>query len=216
MLDIDTKQRIKVVGIFILQLYKIITGSLLTLFIPQSCGSQICTLQQNYNNTELYHSVSLYWNIFTACMFLIYYMIELKRENWAIKYLDIDNDKPDNALKEIIKSEPILDKRMDKLNIYYYRFLVITCICYFINIGLTVKIINDKYHSISTISCFTSFVLLVIMKLYNSLIVAKESIHNDKMMSSFMVEFVSYNVLDADYLKQKYGNQIDNKELNRP
>ena len=141
--------------------------------------------------------------MFTAFIFFIYYGVELRREEWSIKYLDIDNNKPDNSLKEIIKTEPILDKKMDKLNIIYYRFLLATCFAYLINVLLTIKIINDKYHSISTLSCFTSFVLLVVMKLYNSFIVSRQSVKNDKMMSAYMMEFVSYNVLDADYLKNK-------------
>tara|TARA_Y100001980_G_C14163820_1_gene41564 strand:+ start:29 stop:451 length:423 start_codon:yes stop_codon:yes gene_type:complete len=132
-------------------------------------------------------------------LFLGYYIIELKRENWSIKYLDIDNNKPDNALKEIIRNEPKLDKEMDKLNLYYYYSLWSTIIAYFINVLLMIKILNDDYHSSSTISCFMSFVLLVLMKLYNSYIVAKESVKNDKMMSAYMSEFVSYNVLDKDY-----------------
>jgi hypothetical protein len=41
------------------------------------------------------------------------------------------------------------------------------------------------------------------MKLYNSLSVGHQSVKNDKMMSAFMNEFVSYNVLDSDYLEQK-------------
>ena len=72
----------------------------------------------------------MYWNITTMILFLGYYIIELKRENWSIKYLDIDNDKPDNSLKEIIKNEPKLDKVMDRLNIYYYNFLLATIFAY--------------------------------------------------------------------------------------
>ena len=72
-----------------------------------------------------------------------------------------------------------------------------------INVGLMIKILYTDYHSSSTISCFFSFVLLVMMKLYNSFVVARESIKNDKMMSAYMSEFVSYNVLDSDYLNNK-------------
>jgi hypothetical protein len=136
-------------------------------------------------------------------LFLGYYMIELKRENWSIKYLDIDNNKPDNSLKEIIKTEPGLDKYMDRLNIYYYNFLLATIFAYAVNVGLMVKILYTDYHSSSTVSCFMSFVLLVLMKLYNSFIVARESVKNDKMMSAYMSEFVSYNVLDSDFVAQK-------------
>jgi len=55
----------------------------------------------------------------------------------------------------------------------------------------------------STMSCFISFVLLVNMKLYNSLSVAYQSVKNDKMMSAFMSEFISYNVLDPDYIESR-------------
>ena len=77
------------------------------------------------------------------------------------------------------------------------------CSVYFVNVGLTVKLINDGYHSSSTISCFLSFVLLVLMKLYNSIEVARKSVKDDKMMSAYMSEFVSFNVLDKDYVEQK-------------
>ena len=74
---------------------------------------------------------------------------------------------------------------------------------------LMIKILVTDYHSMSTISCFVSFVLLVMMKLYNSLSVGYQSVKNDKMMSAFMSEFVYYNVLDADYLESK--KQIENR-----
>jgi len=216
--DQDIVQRIKVVGIFALQFYKVLTGTLLTLFVPQACypeltdGSeerniQICTLTQNYENNEIYHRTTLYWNGFSFLLFVMCYMFELRREHWAIKFLDINNDIPDNALKEKIIEEPKLDKQMDRLNRFYYHALLLTSGVYFINIMLMIKILITDYHSMSTISCFVSFVLLVMMKLYNSLSVGYQSVKNDKMMSAFMSEFVSYNVLDSDYLANK---QIQN------
>ena len=137
--------------------------------------------------------------------------MELRREEWCVKYLDIDNNYPDNSLKKIIVKEKVLDDKIDKLNIYYYRVLCGATISYFINNLLTIKMINENYHSNSTISCFTSFTLLVLMKLYNSWIVAYQSVKNDKMMSAYMCEFVSFNVLDEDYVKGKYGGTKNNR-----
>ena len=57
------------------------------------------------------------------------------------------------------------------------------------------------------ISCFFSFTLLVTNKLYNSYGVAKQSVKNDKMMSAYMSEFVSFNVIDKDYIKSKLTNK---------
>jgi len=99
--------------------------------------------------------------------------------------------------------EPKLDKKMDRLNLWYYRTLLFNCGVYGINLGLSAKLVKDGYHSSSTLSCFASFSLLVLMKLYNSLEVARQSVKNDKMMSAYMSEFVSFNVLDKDYVEAK-------------
>ena len=207
MIDQDIIQRVKVAGIFLLQIYKVTTGTMLSLFIPQSCGSdessRVCSLQENYENADGYHKTVFFWNAFSFLTFFTYYMIELKREEWSIKYLDIDNNKPDNSLKQIIVKEPKLDKAMDRLNLWYYNSLLFNCGVYGINLALSAKLVKDGYHSSSTLSCFFSFSLLVLMKLYNSLEVAKQSVKNDKMMSAYMSEFVSFNVLDADYVANK-------------
>jgi hypothetical protein len=207
MIDQDIIQRVKVAGIFLLQIYKVTTGTMLSLFIPQSCGSdessRVCSLQENYENADGYHKTVFFWNAFSFLTFFTYYMIELKREEWSIKYLDIDNNKPDNSLKQIIVNEPKLDKEMDRLNLWYYRSLVFNCGVYGINLALSAKLVKDGYHSSSTLSCFFSFSLLVLMKLYNSLEVARQSVKNDKMMSAYMSEFVSFNVLDADCVANK-------------
>ena len=203
MLDVDFIQRVKVTGLFVLQFYKIVTGTMLTLFIPQNCDRQICSITQNIENDNKYHRMALSWNVMTMMSFFIMYIFELKRENWSIRYLDIDNDKPDNALKEVIVKEKVLDKRMDLLNLYYYRIVNFTIFMNMVNIGLVIKILYNDYHSQSTVSCFVSFSLLILMKLYNSFSVAYQSVKNDKMMSAYMSEFVSYNVLDSDYIKSK-------------
>ena len=217
MISQDFKQRIKVGAIFLLQVYKVTTGTLLSLFIPQACvdeegTTKICTLQENFDNADGYHKTVLYFNMFSMFTFFTYYLIELRREEWAIKYLDIDNDKPDNALKEIIRADPPLDRKMDKLNLLYYRTLLFNCGTYAINLGLSAKLVKDGYHSSSTLSCFASFSLLVLMKLYNSLEVARNSVKDDKMTSAYMSEFVSFNVLDADYIEQQLEQKIKDEE----
>ena len=111
MIDHDIIQRLKVAGIFLLQFYKVTTGTLTGIFIPQSCGDHVCSLQENLNNSNNDHKLIIYWNVFTMFMFYVYYFVELRREEWSIKYLDIDNDKPDNSLREIIIQDPKLNKK---------------------------------------------------------------------------------------------------------
>ena len=216
-IDQDIIQRIKVTGIFFLQFYKVLTGTMLSLFVPQACygpisdGSEIiyteevriCTLSQNFKNDEVYHQITLYWNSISFLCFIYCYLLELKRESWAIKFLDVDKDKSDNALKEIIINEPKLDKQMDRLNRLYFYGLSITSVVYLINVLMMINVLYQDYHSMSTISCFISFTLLVQMKLYNSLSIAYKSVKNDTMLSAFLTEFVSFNVLDKDYISDK-------------
>ena len=207
MLDVDIVQRFKVGGLFLLQIYKVTTGTLLTLFVPQKCGDSICTIEENLNDNDDFHMKVLSWNILTSVLFLGYYILELRREEWSIKYLDIDNDKSDNSLKEEIVKYKELDVKMDRMNKYYYNIVRVTIVFYIINNLLSMRLLKDKYYSSTTLSCFFSFSLLVGMKLYNSFCVAKNSVLHDKMTSAYMTEFVSYNVIDSDYLQsgKKYN-----------
>lgn len=207
MIDVDLVQRLKVGGTFLIELYKVGVGCMLTLFVPQACGDEICTFQQNYEKTAGYNRTALITNGLSLLMFVVSYGVELRRENWAIHYLDVDYDKPDNSLKEIIRGEPELDKKMDRLNKIYYYTLLATSGVYVVNMGLMGKILYEDYHSMSTVSCTASFALLVLMKLYNSLCVARVSIKQDEMRSAFLKEFTSFNVLDVDYVKKKYGTE---------
>ena len=226
MISQDFKQRVKVAGLFLLQIYKVTTGTMLSLFVPQACSSsdgssdnesRICTLQENFDNTDGYHKMVLYVNMLSMFTFFTYYLLELRREEWAIKYLDIDNDKPDNSLKEIIRTDQPLNWKMDTLNLLYYRTVLGCCGVYVVNVHLSAKLVKDGYHSSSTVSCFLSFTLLVSMKLYNSIEVAWQSVSNDKMMSAYMSEFVSFNVLDSDYvdeqIKLKKKDEVTSDEI---
>jgi len=208
-LDVDFVQRLKVGGTFILELYKVGVGCMLSLFVPQACGDEICTLQQNYDKTNTYSRTALITNTVSLSLFLISYIVELSRENWAIKYLDVDYAKPDNSLKEIIKGDPELDRKMDKLNKIYFYTLLVTGGVYIINMGVMGKILYEDYHSMNTVSCTASFSLLVLMKLYNSLSVAQVSLKNDEMRSAFLKEFTSFNVLDEDYVAEKFAGKPD-------
>ncbi len=214
MIDVDIVQRFKVGGLFILQMYKVMTGTLLALFVPQKCGDHICTIQENIDDSDRFHEMVLTWNILTSVLFIGYYLLELRREEWSIKYLDIDNDKPDNCLKEVIIKYKDLDQKMDRINKYYYNVVRVTIFFYIINNLLSVRLLKDKYYSSTTLSCFFSFSLLVGMKLYNSFNVARNSVLYDKMTSAYMTEFVSYNVIDSDYL-DKIGDKLSKDKVSR-
>ena len=50
------------------------------------------------------------------CLFIFYHVffVELRRENWCVKYLDINHDFPDNHLDDIIDRKPELKLELRK------------------------------------------------------------------------------------------------------
>ena len=209
MVDQDIIQRVKICGFFVLELYKITTGTLLSLFVPQKCNDHVCTITENMNNQETYHSIVIYTNYVSMLLFLSYYMVELYREEWCVRNLDVDNNYSDNHLKQVIIKLPNLNKKIDRLNLIYYNLFNLNCFIYTINLGVSIKLLKDNYHSSATISSFCSFVLLVLMKFYGSFEVSRKSIKEDKMTSSFIKEFISFNVIDKDVLAKKNLDPIE-------
>ena len=50
---------------------------------------------------------------------------------------------------------------------------------------------------------YFSYIVLILMKLYNCYYISSDSIKNDKALSSYMTEFSSFNVIDVDMLSDK-------------
>ena len=77
----------------------------------------------------------LVFGIFSILLF------KITRENWAIEYLDIDPDKPNNNLDDEIEDYPLIKKRMHELN---KKYLVTTQFCsglQVVNIGVSLEIL---------------------------------------------------------------------------
>ena len=224
--DQDLKERLKIGALWIFQSYKIIMGSLLILFVPQKCeelidnsGSinldeyqdVICSVSDNLNKKDdLFHDITLGFNFLCVGLFLITYFVELRRENWCVKHLDINHDFPDNHLDDIIDQKPELKIELRKKNSRYFKITSITSFIYMINLILSSIIIYDNYVGIQAVTSYTSYVALILLKIYNSLFISYESLHNDKALSGYITEFSSFNVFDEDI---KDNNKIINDKV---
>ena len=217
MFSVDTKERIKVGGLFIFQSYKVIMGSMLSLFVPQLCdGEEVCTISDNllHHDNDVFHQVTLGFNFLSVLLFIGVYVIELKRENWCVKYLDIDHNIPDNNLESIIKDKPDLLLPLSKHNKLYFQSMFITSLVYSVNLVLSSILIYDNYAGIPSVTSYMSYVVLILLKIYNSLCISYDSMKNNKALSAYIIEFTSYNKIDVDH-KHKYeieANKTDDKE----
>jgi hypothetical protein len=209
-MDIDTKERLKVIFIFLLQSYKVLMGSMLVVFVPQLCNEKICTIIDNFNNKDQLHYISLIINYITTISFIICYTIELKRENWCVEHLDIDDNIGYTHLPFAIKKRPELKKQLLQINYYYYYSSYLTTFIYIIN--FIISTISIYFHNAgnATITAYSSFVILILMKLKNALYISKKSKKNNIALSAYMTELKSFNVIDKDHRKTKYQLKIEN------
>jgi hypothetical protein len=218
MFSVDTKERIKVGALFIFQSYKVIMGSMLSLFVPQLCeNEEVCTISDNllHHDNDVFHQVTLGFNFLSVLLFIGVYVIELKRENWCVKYLDIDHNIPDNNLESIIKDKPDLLLPLSKHNTLYFKSIFITSIIYSINLVLSSILIYDNYAGIPSVTSYMSYVVLILLKIYNSLFISYDSMKNNKALSAYIIEFTSYNKIDVDHAHKYNSNNgdIGNKDI---
>ena len=215
--DQDLKERLKIGALWLFQAYKVIMGSLLLLYVPQKCEelveysgssdgeyeSAICSVSDNLNKKDdLFHDITLGFNFLCVGLFLITYIVELRRENWCVKNLDINHDFPDNHLDDIIDQKPELKMELRKKNARYFKITSITSSVYMINLLLSSIIIYNNYVGIQAVTSYTSYVALILLKIYNSLFISYTSLHNDKALSGYITEFSSFNVFDEDLIVQ--------------
>ena len=192
----DTKERIRVFFLFLLEVYKIAMGTFLTLFVPHNCSEtdEECIAVSNTPTTL--STVTIWTNGVTFSSIVFLYMIELARENWCIRHLDIDPSLPDINLAS---EAPLAVKQsLNKWNVRYYYA---ACIGMFLTIGnviLSTFFLSYHYRNTATITTLLSFSLLVFMKLSRSYSMSKKSRAETRAYSAYMTEFSSFNTLDHD------------------
>ena len=214
----DLKERLKIGALFMFQSYKVIMGSLLILFVPQKCeetidysgskssetDSVICSVSDNLHKTDdTFHNVTLGFNFLCVALFFGMYFVELRRENWCVKNLDINHDFPDNHLDDIIDQKPLVKAELRKKNSRYFKVSCVTSSVYLINLILSSIIIYTNYVGIQAVTSYTSYVALILLKIYNSLFISYTSLTGNKALSGYITEFSSFNVFDEDILTPK-------------
>ena len=198
-ITVDSKQRITTLLLMCLEFYKVIMGTFLIVFVPQDCNGTICTATENFfKEGNLYFGGNV-CNFITFSAIGTLYFIEVKRENWCIQYLDIDDEKCTTNLDTEIEAYPKFKIEMNKLNNYYvnatYFAVLMMCINFIVS-GFTVY---QTYTGSNSITSFVSFFLLVSMKLYNAWTIGRLSIKDERANSAYMKEPKTYNTIDEDY-----------------
>ena len=191
-----------------LEVYRVLMGSGLMLFIPQKCEDTSCNFSDNLNRTDDYSIICLSFNLITMISFLALYGVEFTRETKLISYLEVNKNKPmDNeSIEEELQNLDISYKTILWDLDYYYKISgYISLVAFILNGILSGISIYTRYLDQTTISVFVTNILFMSLKIYEVITI----VYTDKNVfySAFLTERVQYNDVDPDKLnkqKKKY------------
>jgi hypothetical protein len=198
-LDVDTKQRLMTAFIFLMEFYRVLMGTFLGVFVPLKCKGKICTVKDNIYTKDTYHVITNCYNMASFMVIIGFYFVEIKRENWSIEHLDIDEDLPLNNLDEEIEAYPTYKSKMKHMNIMYHRMIYLARFMLISNFAVSGVLVGFNYYNINTMNSILSFFMLVFMKLHKAKNIADSSIHDEMVYSGYLTAPKVYNTIDVDY-----------------
>jgi hypothetical protein len=198
----DRNQKLSVLCTLVLELYRMLSSSLLILFVPQSCRGKLCSISDNMKWNPRHHTYNfgICLNFITLFTFSCLYYIELKRENRLIKYLDVNPDMPSsNSSVQKTLENITIDKKHKILSIdkYYQRISYISIAMYIFNTIVSSYIISHYYLGGQTTTTLITSLLFMFTKLLNVYNVSNTEEHI--FYSGYMKTFVQFNDLDKKH-----------------
>jgi hypothetical protein len=195
-------QRYKAISNITLELFRVVTSSLMIIFVPQNCGDHICTFDEILQFDNNQKGIGLSINFITLFSFFFMYLVEMYRENLLIKYLDVNPNMPNDSeyLSNIMEILPNNKKqRILNGNVYYMYVSYFTIIVYIINAVISGIIINDAYLNSQTYATFITYVIFMINKLTNAYSVVNTN--ENVFFSAYLKTNVQFNDIDRNYKK---------------
>ena len=211
--DDDFKQKMSMCVTVTIEMYRVIMSSLLLLFVPQSCNNNQCTINEKLSPELPYEMFVLISNFFILFAFTITYMVESRRENILITYLDINRFKPrdnDSVAKELLKLSNTRLQRIEKYD-KFYKHLSYSSICVFIlNTLFSLIVIFDNFLDSKTITVLLTNMLFMSSKLYDmyTIVNTKDFVF----LSAYLSRKIQFNDVDKDKIEQSPSNVDSDSE----
>ena len=202
-----------VVSINILfEFFRVITCSLLIVFIPQKCGDHVCSINEKLYLRPSFYCASLIFNFITLFTFFCFYFLEIRRENILIQYLEVNPSISYNKfdVEKLIELLPLnKKKKILQVQKYYQKFANIMIYTYIINIILSGIVINKYSITNQSISTFITYILFIIIKLNNVYSIANTE--DFTFYSAYLMTNMQFNDVDKRF-KQKQSYDIQTHE----
>jgi hypothetical protein len=201
-LDQDITHRIKTACLFLLESYKVVLGSFLTVFVPHDCPESDCSTLTLLARP---HDVALGLNYGAFLTMMVLYAIELRREQFCITYFDVDPTSPDVHLASIIP--PALKQGLLAHNQWYWKSAALAMAFAVANTVVSCVYLSTRAVDATTTTTF-SFSLLVFMKLTRAYRLSREDAKEVRARSAYLVENTSYNILDGDLTDEPFDDVV--------
>ena len=215
--DQDFKQKINVFLTLLLELYRVVMGSLLILMVPQKCGDHVCSINENLNRTGIIDYFGLTTNFLTLGSMCLLYFIEVRRENKMITYLEVNTSKPrDNeSVGKELENLPN-EKRNTILNYdkYYCNSGYFSIVIFIINAVFSFVCIMQNYLDSKTLTVLLTNLLFMGSKLSDVITTVKTKVNI--FYSAYLKRKVQFNDVDPDKLidqikvNEESENMIEN------
>lgn len=197
--DQDFMQRINVATILVLEIYRVLTGAFLILFVPQKCDEEVCSISQNIYRDDIISQTALAFNSATMLLFLFLYYIEVKRENKMINYLEVNFFKPrDNASveKALVQLEPSKKQIIWNYDNMYQKVGYSCTLFYVLNAIISSIVIYSYYLDSKTITVYLTNVLFMGFKVKDVYTIVNTE--KNIFYSAYLKNRVQFNDVDPD------------------
>ena len=193
-------QRLNVLINILFEFYRVISCSLLILFIPQKCDDNICSINDKLKWKSLFYGVTIIYNFITLIIFFFLYFLEMRRENVLIKYLDVNHEISyhNEDVEKILVFMPTDKKeKIIQTHMYYKKYANILIYVYTVNAILSGLIISEYRIPNQTISTFITYILFILIKLNNVYSIANTEDYT--FYSAYLMTNMQFNDIDNKY-----------------
>ena len=197
--DQNFVQKISVIPIIMVELYRVMISSFLILFVPQKCEDHVCSYSENMSGSNQLYAAGLAFNFITMLSFFIMYIFEIKRENRLITYLEVnksvasDNDSVQKLLEGLPEEKRNSIWFLDK---YYQKFGYISIGCFVTNSTLSGIVIYQYYLDTQTTTAFITNIIVMLSKL--SEVYSTVNTEKNIFYSAYLKGKVQFNDVDPN------------------
>ena len=195
----DLMQKIGMVPTVLMELYKVMVSSFLILFVPQKCGDHVCSLNENMVVENDLYTTGLVINFITMFSFVVFYFIEVKRENRLISYLDVNSTKAsdNDSVGKVLEILPN-DKKDNiiQLDKHYQRVGWFVLSMFMLNTIISGFVVYEYYLDNQTTSTYITNILFMVTKLGD--IYTITNTEQNIFYSAYLKNKLQYNDVDPD------------------